>query len=67
MSDIKASLQEMYDLGVKHGYALAEKDMEIERLQKEVGAINLQIFEKSSMANINNVLLEKDSKAKAEK
>lgn len=57
MSDIKASLQEMYDLGVKHGYALAEKDMEIERLQKEVGAINLQIFEKSS----------KDSEAKAEK
>lgn len=43
----KTSLQEMYDLGVKHGYTLAEKEMEIERLQKEVEAINLKIFEKS--------------------
>lgn len=46
--DIKASLQEMYDLGVKHGYALAEKDMEIERLEKELNQHNFVKFEGGS-------------------
>jgi hypothetical protein len=33
---IKDSLQEMYDLGYKHGYEMAKKDAELENLKAEL-------------------------------
>lgn len=36
---IKDSLQEMYDLGYKHGYEMAKKDAQIEQLKKETEAL----------------------------
>ena len=38
-SEYKKSLMEMYDLGVKHGYEHAQKDLEIEKLEKEIAAL----------------------------
>ena len=34
--DIKNNLQEIYDLGFAHGYELAQKDIELKQLTKEV-------------------------------
>lgn len=30
------ALQEMYDLGYKHGYEMAKKDLEVEQLEQEI-------------------------------
>ena len=38
-SQIEKSLREMYELGKKHGYNLAVKDMEIKKLQHEIKVI----------------------------
>lgn len=34
--NLKASFNEIYDLGYKHGYAIAKKDFEIEQLESEI-------------------------------
>jgi imidazole glycerol phosphate synthase subunit HisF len=40
MNAYEKSLKEMYELGYKHGYEVAIKDLEIIRLQKEVKELN---------------------------
>jgi hypothetical protein len=36
IDDYKEALDKMYKLGYEHGYEMAKKDIEIERLKKEV-------------------------------
>lgn len=36
MTQIEKSLQDMYELGVKHGYQSAEIDLKINQLKKEL-------------------------------
>jgi hypothetical protein len=39
MDKVSDSLQQMYDLGYKHGYEMRLRDAKIERLSKEIEEI----------------------------
>lgn len=36
IDNLKANYKEMYDLGYKHGYEMAKKDLELEQLEREI-------------------------------
>lgn len=41
-SEYEKALIEMYEMGKEHGYELAKKDMELERLRKEVEKLEVK-------------------------